>query len=354
MSFERPTLTEIDARVRGDIVANMDAVPIVRKGTVLGAIARGVAGASHMAHGFIDWVFLQIFADTADSENLERQAGFRGITRSAAATSAGNVTLSGQDGAVLLRGSSLVSAEGIEVETSADATIVGGVASVAVAAVETGAASNLDAGTALTIVSPPPGLTGAAVADGGLSGGTSAQTDQQLLAQYLLRLRRPPHGGNENDYRQWAVEAGVVSDVNRVFVSPGEMGLGTVTVRFTVDDAPHGPAPSAEELETVRAYIDTQRPVTAGDFFVLAPVLLAVDHTLSVTPDTPEVRAAVTAKLADLYELKGEPGAGMPISHIRAAISGATGEEDHDLTAPAASIAAAPGIMLVLGEVTFT
>lgn len=66
MSFERPSITIIDRRIRADMEANMDAVPVVRRGSVLAGIARGQAGASHELHGHLNWNYRQLFPDTAE------------------------------------------------------------------------------------------------------------------------------------------------------------------------------------------------------------------------------------------------------------------------------------------------
>ena len=162
-------------------------------------------------------------------------------------------------------------------------------------------------------------------------------------------MRQPPHGGAPHDYVQWALD---VPGVTRVWVTQ-EMGRGTVTVRFAVDDAAHGPAPTAGEIAAVAAYIETVRPVTA-DVFVVAPVLAPVAVTMALEPDTPATRAAVTASLQNLFIREGAPGVGIYLSHIREAISTAAGEVNHVLAAPVADIDAATGTMPTLGVVTFT
>ena len=59
-------------------------------------------------------------------------------------------------------------------------------------------------------------------------------------------------------------------------------------------------------------------------------------------PDAPFQRPADVARLT-----------GLPISHIRAAISSATGEEDHILASPTADVTSQPGELLVMGEITW-
>lgn len=350
MTYERPTLTEIDARVRADIEATMTDVPIVRRGSVLAALARGLAGASHALHGHVGWVFRQIFPDTADPAQLERQAGFYGLGRAEPAPATGAAAITGTAGAILPAGALLGSEDGLEFRVTAAATIGGGGAAEApVEAAADGAAGNLSAGARLVLLAPVAGIEGEAeVAAPGLAGGADAESDARLLDRLLLRLRRPPHGGAAHDYVQWALE---VPGVTRVW--PVSESVGAVTVRFAVDGAPHGPAPNSGEIAAVQAYIDARRPVTA-EVTALAPVLLPVDVTLSVTPDTTAVRAAVVAGLEALFAREGAPGATILLSHVREAVSLSIGETDHVVAAPAADVEPGPGEMPVLGTVTFT
>lgn len=350
MSFPRPTLTDIDRRIRSDIEAEMPEVPIVRRGSVLAALARGLAGAAHSVFGFGGWIYAQVFPDTADSANLERHAGFHGIFRHDAARATGEVSLTGTNGTIVPAGTALSGADGIELVTTEDAVIAVGVAVAPVEASEVGAAANLEEGAAVTLQSPIAGVDSAGtVAAPGLAGGADRESDARLLQRLLLKLREPAHGGAAADYVQWALAVG---GVTRVWVAGGEAGLGTVVVRFAVDDAPHGPAPNAGEVAAVQAALDAVRPVTA-DVRVFAPVLVAENITLSVTPDTAEVRAAVEAELAALFLTESAPGQRIYRTHVAEAISRAAGEEDHTLTVPAGDIEPAAGEMPVLGTVTF-
>ena len=66
-----------------------------------------------------------------------------------------------------------------------------------------------------------------------LDGGTDEETDEELRARVLRRIRQPPMGGDAYDYVAWAL---AVPGVTRAWCSPLEMGIGTVTVRFMMDD----------------------------------------------------------------------------------------------------------------------
>lgn len=100
-------------------------------------------------------------------------------------------------------------------------------------------------------------------------------------------------------------------------------------------------------------YIAPRRPVTA-DVTVAAPVGADLDVTIrSLTPDTPAVRAAIEAEIADLVLRDSAPGGAIRISRLREAISGAQGETDHALVAPAADVTHTAGQIAVMGDVTW-
>ena len=77
------------------------------------------------------------------------------------------------------------------------------------------------------------------------------------MARLLLRIRRPPHGGARHDYVGWALDKeshGLA--VTRAWDYGLELGLGTVTVRFMMDDAYADGIPLAADVTTVQTYID--------------------------------------------------------------------------------------------------
>ncbi|MEM7025584.1 MAG: baseplate J/gp47 family protein [Pseudomonadota bacterium] len=350
MSFDRAGLTAIEQRIRASMEAEMPGVPIVRKGSMLGALARALAGAIMEVLGFGDWVYRQTFPDTADSANLERHAGLHGVVRAEASRAVGTVTFTGVDGTVIDTGTRLGDAGGFELQTTENAVIAGGSAIVAVEAAATGAAGNLVEGAAFSLLSSAIDVdSSATVAAPGLALGADAESDARLLQRLLLKLREPEDGGKDSDYVRWALD---VPGVTRVWVAGNEPSIGAVTVRFLVDDAPHGPIPTAGEIAAVQTALDQLRPVTA-DLRVVAPVLTPIDITLSVTPDTPDVRAAVTAKLSELLAREGEPGARIYLTHIGEAVSGAPGEVTHAIAAPADDVETGAGSIPVLGVVTF-
>jgi uncharacterized phage protein gp47/JayE len=351
MTFTRPTLPDLIDRAAADYEAKLSGVDARLRRSNVAVQARVHSGAVHGLYGFLDWLSKQLMPDTAEAEHLARWASIWGVDRNPAAVATGNVTFTGTDGTAIPAGTVLQRSDGAVVVTTADGTLASGTATVAAETYAAGAGGNTAASTRLTLTLPIAGVnTAATVAAGGLTGGADTESDDELRARLLARIRQPPHGGAEFDYVAWAKE---VSGVTRAWVFPGELGAGTVTVRFVRDDDA-SIIPDAGAVATVQDYIDALRPVTA-DVTVVAPVAVALDLEISgLSPSNATVKNAIEAEFADLLTREAEPGGTIYLSHLREAISTAAGEFDHVLVSPAANVTHTAGQIAVPGTITWS
>lgn len=345
--FSRPSLADIVQRVRNDVLSRLSTDDVLRRADAE-VYASVMGGVAHGLYGFIEWLSDQVIYDTAELEYLERWCSIWGITRKPAAVATGSVTFAVQAGSVIPAGTLLQALDGVQYQTTADATITAPTATAPVASVEPAAAGNRTTGQNLSLVSPVLGVQ-TTVTAGELSGGADIETDNALRARLLARIQQPPHGGAAYDYTTWALE---VPGVTRAWVYPQELGLGTVTVRF-VRDLDASPIPDAGEVAAVQAYIDALRPVTA-QVTVVAPAAVPINFQIQgLTPSNSTVQAAVQAELQDLLLREAVPGGTILLSHIRAAISAATDETDFVLVAPAANVTNTTGNMSTMGTITW-
>lgn len=345
--FSRPTLAELVARARDDLLSRLALDDPLRRSDAE-AYALVNAGSAHSLYGYIAWLARQVIIDTADFEFLERWGSIWGINRKPAAPATGIVTFTVLAGSVIPSGTILNAFDGRQYATTADATGVAPTYTAPVSAVVAGAAGNRNAGQTLSLVSPVAGVQTAATA-GLLSGGADIESDAALRLRLLARIRQPPQGGSANDYVTWAIE---VAGVTRAWCYPLEMGEGTVVVRFVRDNDAGSIIPDAGEVATVQAYIAARRPATAV-VTVVAPVAAPIAYTIHLNPDTPAIRLAVTAQLTDLLTREAIPGGTILYSHIQEAISVAAGEFDHTLTVPAADVTNATGLIATMGVITW-
>lgn len=347
MTFKTPDLATLIESSETDIEARLPGADARLRNSNLNVLARVLAGGLQGIYSFDDWISKQILPDTAEAETLERQASIWGVTRVPAAFAIGNVTINGTDGSVIPAGTRLRRSDNVEYTTNAEATIASGTATAAMTAAVAAAEANASAAAAVNLVTPIAGVTNAAViASGGLTGGADAETDPALLVRVLSRIQEPPHGGADFDYVKWALEQ---PGVTRAWVYPQELGLGTVTVRFMMDDTYGDGIPLAADVTAVQTALDLLRPVTA-DLTVVAPVAVPLNIvTLSISPSTSTVQTTIEAEVADLILREATPGATILISRLREAISIAAGETDHALADPSADIRHTTGQIAVVG-----
>ncbi|RHW17213.1 baseplate J/gp47 family protein [Sphingomonas gilva] len=340
MTFARPTLSDLIERARTDLEARLPGADARLRRSVLDVLARVNAGGLAGVYAYLDFLALQLMPDTAEAEYLDRWASIWGVARKAAASAAGAVTVTGLVGAIVPQGAELARVDGALYRTTERIVLAGVSAQVAVEAVEAGAAGVVEAGKTLTFRSPVAAVSAVVTAAAGLVGGADQETDTELLARLLARIRKPPNGGSRSDYVAWALE---LPGVTRAWSYANWTGPGTVGLAF-VFDGRENIFPLQADLDAMAAHIEPLRPVTATPV-IFAPEPWPISFLITATPDNVEVRAAIEAELRDLFAREAEPGGTMLVSHEREAISLAAGEHDHVLRSPASNQEAPPGAM---------
>lgn len=350
MAWQTPTLTEIKERLQADLQARLPGSQPQLRRSLGGIIADIDAGTMQGLYGYLDWMARQIIPDTADDDMLERWADVWGIKRDKGAKAAGSLVITGTNGTVFPTDAVWQSQDGIEYVTTAGGTIVSDTATIQVQASEIGETGNQVNGDQLTLVSAIPGIDSIGTVDtDGITGGTDLETIERLRERLLSRIQQPPHGGAKGDYESWALEAH--PDVTRAWVFPNELGVGTVTIRVVCDNL-EDPIPTTAVLDAVAAYIEERRPVTA-EVYVVAPIAVPLDLTISINPDTPAVRALIEAAIPDYLANYAVPGGTLYLSQLNGTIYVAAGESVHNLVSPVADINYAAGEVAVMGAITW-
>lgn len=348
MSFIRPTLSDLIERARADFETRLPGADARLRHSVLDVLARVHGGAAAGLYGYLDYLAAQILPDTADAEHLARHASVWGIRRKAATPAVALATATGVDGNVIPAGAQLRRADGALYAVTAPATLAGGSASVTVEAVAAGAGGDIEAGALLTLTSPIAGINATMTVASIETAGSDEEADDALRARLLDRIRKPPQGGSATDYVAWALAQ---PGVTRAWCYPLWLGAGTVGLTFMMDGR-EDPVPLAGDVEAVQAALDLLRPVTA-DLTVFAPATLPVDFTIRISPDTPAIRAAILAELADFFAREAEPGGTLWRSRIGEVLSLAEGEFNHVVELPGVDVTTPAGTLAVLGDVGF-
>ncbi|MDY0882315.1 baseplate J/gp47 family protein [Dongia soli] len=360
MPFVRPPLTELRSRVRNDFNARLPGADSRLRQSNIRVSADVMAGLAHLVYGALDYLAKQVIPDTAEAQYLERWCNIFGVVRKGAERATGSIRFAGTDGAEIPIGTiAQTGNRGASYRTTAIGVIAGGQAVIAAESIDPGELGNNDAAVKVNLVSALPGIVATAELASEMVGGADDEPDEDLRTRLLLELQKPPAGGNQTDYERWALE---VPGVTRAWCSGNEFGPGTVVVRFMMDRVrleqqgiPTGDSyPNyTDDLKLVADHIAPRRPVTAS-VFVVAPIPRPIDIVVkALTPDRPEVRAAVEAELRDLFLRSAQPGLTIPRSWLWAAVSTVSGEYSHEIIDPAEDVIISTAEIATLGDLSF-
>jgi len=352
-----PTLRQVRENVRGEVTAFLGRVSFVGN-SVLRVIADAEAGLTHLVLRYIDWLSLQFLPDTAETEWLDRHGQIwlvnaDGSTgRKNATLAVGEADFTGNAGAIVPLGTRLNSPE-LNFETTDNIVLGPGAPTRGpIRAIEPGTIGNLADGIVVNTEDVLPGVD-SDVTVYGLHGGTNTETDEELRARVLKRIQEPPMGGDADDYEAWAL---AVPGVTRAWCSPLEMGIGTVTVRFMMDDlrADNDGFPTEADIADVESYIDSKRPVTVADFFVEAPIKQPIDFVIDqLVPDTTEVRNEIEASIREMLKLLAAPGQQIFVAWKQSAVMSAPHVSSFKLVNNTDDIMPSPGHMAVLNDIIY-
>jgi uncharacterized phage protein gp47/JayE len=348
MTWTRPTLEALIEQTSVELATRLGLGPLQRR-SVLGVLGRVAAGLAHSAHGHLEFIADQILPTTATGAYLEQHASLRGLARKAATFASGTVTFTGLDGSVVPSGARLQRVDGVEYEVTAATTLGSlGTGTAPVEALLPGAAGNASGGASMTLQTSAAGVQPTATVVE-LTGGEDQETDEQLRERILAVWRARPEAGTEADYIAWSLE---VPGITRAWAYGRTPQLGSVTLYVVADSNTPTIAPTSAQLAAVQDLVNLRRPITAR-VLVQAPTLAPVALSIRVSPDTPAVRAAVTASLSDAIARDAAPGGTIRRSRLAQAIADAPGEEWHELTLPSGDVVAAPGTLSTLGAITW-
>lgn len=364
MPYPRQTVAELIAQQEVDLSSRLGVPQDQVRHSNEGVIATVQAGGLHSLHGHLQWIVGQAFEDTAEYDYLRRRGEARDIYRKPSEAAKGSRVILGVEGSPVDTGVLLQRADGQQFTVTTGATISGGEASVEVVALVEGVASNTAETEPLSFVTPQAGVESVSPS-GELVGGVEEEAVESYRSRVLDDIREPPHGGNDSDFARWVKSTPNVN-VHRVWVFKKWMGLGSVGVFFTVDG---GQVPDQATVDLVKYWV-VDREATPeqegapdpvyGEAFIVAPTPAVVPLVVSgLNPDTPAVRKAAEFELADLFSRNanvenGSGNATLLLSHLREAISIASGERDHVVVSPAEDVTFDKGELPVFGGVTWT
>ncbi|WP_267426359.1 baseplate J/gp47 family protein [Methylobacterium sp. GC_Met_2] len=330
MPFSLPTLPDVRRNNRDNLAAFLKGADASVPNDALRVLSDMNAGGAFLNLKYLAWLARNFLPDLAEKSWLDRWAAILFGGRKAATFASGTITVTGTAGTLLPAGSPLATSDGIQYQTAADVYLSALATPVAVTCLTAGAIGNRDAGAPLSISVAVSNVSAQATVVL-IDGGADTESDDDLRVRILLRIRNPPMGGCATDYEQWTLS---LPGVSRVWVAPMEMGVGTVTVRFACDQlrASNDSLPTLDDCALVRAYLDTVRPVTVADLFVVPAIPQGIGpRILNLSNDTPSMRLAIEAALQGMLLEKAAPGQTIFACWISDAITEAAGDATFDL-----------------------
>jgi len=382
MPFSRPTLTELRSRNKSYLLTELKTVGALLRFSNLGIIGDVDAGMAHLHYGYLDWIAKQSNPYTATDEYLAAWAALKDVYRKAATAATGKtITFTGTAGSVIPAATVLNRSDSYQYTLDAEVTIsstgsaTGSVTAVlpdtSTDATGGGEDGNADAGTILSLDVALDGVNTSATATAAITGGADIEDEEVFRSRMLLAYQAPPQGGNDADYKEWAL---AVAGVTRAWVVPRLLGAGTVGVYFMMDPDNaasndnsfptgtdgyatketqySGQVATGDQL-TVADYIYTNRPVTAT-VYVASPIKTEVPFTISgIATASSTVKAALQKAISGVLFDKGEPGGEIYLTDIISAIASVDGTAGFLMTSPTQNIVMPTGALPVLGTVTY-
>ena len=381
MPYNRPTLSELRARNLAAIESELKGVGAPLRFSNLSILGTADAGLAYLHYGYLDWIARQSVPWSATDENLAGWAALKSVMQKAATAGKNALTVfTGTAGKKVPAGTLLNRGDGYQYTTDAE-TIIGqtgtGTASITAVLPDPnddptggGTAGNTPAGTQLTLDASIPGIDTAVTISTAITNGADIESESAFRTRILLAYQNTPQGGNDEDYKSWALD---VSGVTRAWTVRRLMGAGTVGIYIMIDgvDTSNNGFPvgtngisNLDSWSAVKAtgdqgrvadYIYPRQPVTAL-VYVCSPIRKTVDFVISGMSAADSVTtAAINTAIDRVFFESGDPtGSKVLLSDLIIAISNVAETSGFILTSPSANIITATGELPVRGAVIYT
>jgi uncharacterized phage protein gp47/JayE len=215
-------------------------------------------------------VFIQSSWGTA----LTDKCAEHGVIRKQATKATVVLTITGQAGAFIPKGSLFETETGMQFYTIDDVSMTSDTVKIRVEAGIAGTIGNVEANTINKIPMSIPNITAVNNEEPAYDG-FDEETDDDLRERALLHVRTPGTSGNVMHYKEWALAVEGVGDVEII-----PLWNGNGTVKIVIINADKQPA-SEELIENVENYIEENRPIGAT-VTVTTPEIVPVNINVKI------------------------------------------------------------------------
>ena len=360
MPITRYSIDEIHHRMLNQMVNHSGDNHIRLEAHPLNLLAMASAGAIASLYDALDDAVKNSFVTTANGSNLDRLGLLWNTKRGIPTFAKFYITIGGTKDATIPANSYLSSADGLLYQTDEETIFTEtGTVSISVTATETGDAYNLNAGDELAwqIAIDNVDSFGTVQADN-ISKAVNAEGDSQFRQRILLELRNPRKLGTENDYKSWSLmrgEHGV--PVSKAFVRGG-IKAGEVEIFILIEqEGDFLTIPSADQIQAVKEYIDTQRPV--GTIISVKAVKLEnaiveiSNFVINKNSDKAEIETQIQYQLSALFLRSAELGESIGLNLLYEAISNVQGVNNFLLLKPTGNLTPSDNLSILKPNITF-
>lgn len=324
-----------------------------REGSVVYDLLAPAAVELEQAYMEMDNVLNIGFIDTTYGEYIDRRAAEQGLTRKAAIKATGLAVFSGPDDMLIPTGTRISTDTPVYFVTTADATVVGGVATVPLEAETGGVSGNVTVGAITTVLDDLSGVVSVTNTEA-LTGGVDAETDAELIERYIEKVSRPITSGNKYQYESWAKEIAGIADA-RCY----PLWNGPLTVKVVVINSEKR-SPAQAVITQAFNYIEEQRPVGAIVTVVgvgEVSIDVAADLTLLAGVDINAVKTSIAENLTKYFKEIAFVDSVVRYTQVGNAVLDAPGVIDYanlTVNGTVANIALGANEVPVVGAVTVT
>jgi uncharacterized phage protein gp47/JayE len=321
MALANLSIADIAENILSDIEAEIgQTIPRLAK-MVFVILAYAIAGVWIILYKYSSDAYRQRFPQTASGIYLSYLGELVGLTRDVAIVWEGEAEIiaTGNSGSIDADTQFLKTDTGKVFVVVTGVVIAPGTLTLSLIATEAGSESDLIVGDTLDIVSAIAGVEMSAI----ISAVTTPADDIEDLEDYRLRIieryTARPQGGAAIDYVVWGKEAPNVSAIYPYSsTTPTEIDL-----YVEVDDQTDG-IPTAGELTAVEAAVTYNPDTGVQDRKPLGVTVTAIAITrtefdvelTTLNPDTPAIRAEISAALTALFLSKAPYIQGASISRV--------------------------------------
>lgn len=318
-----PTLDELKNRIFNYFQSRLTNIPILQV-SIIRILSIALALCFKSCYLFVMNLFKNLFVSTATGEYLDRLGMERGLKRFIGSYAVGSCYFSGIDGSLIPSGTFINSSNGYDYTTQEDLILsTFGSNIVDIIANKIGKDYN-NSNTPINcqLVTPIVGVTSNCICYDIIAGGSDKEETEEYRQRILDKIRKPPMGGNLQDYVEWAKENPAVS---QAWCYRAPFGAATVATVITAKGSVI--APSAL-ISDVLSYILTRAPVAAVPS-VYPVVIKTLEIKLTLYPFSTVFSTKINELLLDLMA-QTIPGTLIKISAIHSAIS-ASGVPDYKI-----------------------